>query len=269
LLTSHLANISFAEMSAVAALGDVPLLAMEPASWSVRFCWPWVSQAAAEGDTEKLMAHYKIALRNIIRCSHDLIQKTKQHYPVVIQVRGGCVMYPNMTSWGFLDVGAGGKDLVAFEVDKELWETRQPSELAEQVCKDLSREKSVTVFLQYLLSRVCHDHIIILNRYGKATLERQEVPVATVFARTPSPHQLLLVCHVTAFYPRPISVAWLRDGHEVPPGPALNTSPILPNADLTYQLRSVLAVAPRDGHSYACRVRHRSLGTRSLLVPWG
>ncbi|XP_017686414.1 PREDICTED: T-cell surface glycoprotein CD1e, membrane-associated-like [Lepidothrix coronata] len=25
----------------------------------------------------------------------------------------------------------------------------------------------------------------------------------------------------------------------------------------------------RDGHSYACRVRHRSLGTRSLLVPWG
>jgi len=64
-------------------------------------------------------------------------------------------------------------------------------------------------------------------------------------------------------------VAWLRDGREVPPGPGLNTSAVLPNADLTYQLRSVLAVAPRDGHSYACRVRHRSLGTRSLLVPWG
>lgn len=96
-----------------------------------------------------------------------------------------------------------------------------------------------------------------------------EPPLATVFARTPSPAQLLLVCRVTGFYPRPISVAWLRDGQEVPPGPALNTSPILPNADLTYQLRSVLAVFPRDGHSYACRVRHRSLGTRSLLIPWG
>ena len=93
--------------------------------------------------------------------------------------------------------------------------------------------------------------------------------MATVFARTPGPAQLLLVCHVTGFYPRPISVAWLRDGREVPPGPGLNTSAVLPNADLTYQLRSVLAVAPRDGHSYACRVRHRSLGTRSLLVPWG
>ncbi|XP_016161310.1 PREDICTED: T-cell surface glycoprotein CD1b-2-like, partial [Ficedula albicollis] len=97
---------------------------------------------------------------------------------------------------------------------------------------------------------------------------RQELPVATVFTRTPSLDQLLLVCHVTGFYPRPISVAWLRDGQEVPPGPALNTSTILPNADLTYQLRSVLAVAPRDGHSYVCRVRHHSLGTRSLLIPW-
>ena len=93
--------------------------------------------------------------------------------------------------------------------------------------------------------------------------------MATVFARSPSPTQLLLVCRVTGFYPRPISVAWLRDGQEVPPGPALNTTAILPNADLTYQLRSVLAVAPRDGHSYACRVRHCSLGTRSLLIPWG
>lgn len=64
-------------------------------------------------------------------------------------------------------------------------------------------------------------------------------------------------------------MAWLRDGHEVPPGPALNTSAVLPNADLTYQVYSGLTVAPRDGHSYACRVRHRSLGTRSLLIPWG
>uniref|UniRef100_A0A8C5U738 Ig-like domain-containing protein n=1 Tax=Malurus cyaneus samueli TaxID=2593467 RepID=A0A8C5U738_9PASS len=99
-----------------------------------------------------------------------------------------------------------------------------------------------------------------------------ELPVATVFARTPSLDQLLLVCHVTGFYPRPISVAWLQDGCEVPPSPVLNTSTILPNADLTYQLRSILAVAPRDGHSYVCRVQQwtpmhpQSL---SLLSPQG
>ncbi|NXK87609.1 CD1D protein, partial [Formicarius rufipectus] len=269
LLTSLFANISFAELSAVAVLGDVPLFTMDPADWTLHFHWPWASQAAAEGDTEKLMSYYKIILRNVVQYVHDVMQRTQQDYPLVIQMRVGCVMYPNRTSWGFLDVAVGGEDLAAFEVDKQLWEIQQSSRLADQVLKDLNKMKSIRLFLEHLLSIVCQNHVLILNRYGKATLERQEVPVATVYARTPSPQQLLLVCHVTAFYPRPISVAWLRDGHEVPPGPALSTSTILPNADLTYQLRSVLAVAPRDGHSYACRVRHRSLGTRSLLVPWG
>ncbi|XP_071406140.1 antigen-presenting glycoprotein CD1d-like [Pithys albifrons albifrons] len=267
-LTSFFANISFAEMSVVASLRDVPLFAMDPADWTIHFHWPWARQATAEGDAEKLMSSYKIALRNTIRYVHDVAHRTKQTYPLVVQLHMGCVMYPNTTTWGFLDIGAGGTDLVAFDVDKQLWETQQSSQLAEHVSKDLNKEKSVRLFLEHLLSIVCQNHILILNRYGKATLERQEVPVATVFARTPSPHQLLLVCHVTAFYPWPISVAWLRDGQEVPPGPALNTSTVLPNADLTYQLRSILAVAPRDGHSYACRVRHRSLGTRSLLIPW-
>ncbi|NXG12256.1 CD1A protein, partial [Sakesphorus luctuosus] len=266
--TSLFANISFAEISAVASLRDVPLLAMDPADWTIHFHWPWARQATAEGDIEKLMSSYKIALRNTMRYVRDVAHRTKQTYPFVVQIHMGCAMYPNTTTWGFLDIGAGGTDLVAFDVDKQLWETRQSSQLAEQVRKDLNKEKSVLLFLEHLFSIVCQEHILILNRYGKATLERQEVPVATVFARTPSPHQLLLVCHVTAFYPRPISVAWLRDGQEVPPGPELNTTTVLPNADLTYQLRSVLAVAPRDGHSYACRVRHRSLGTRSLLIPW-
>ncbi|NXI22865.1 CD1B1 protein, partial [Sterrhoptilus dennistouni] len=190
--------------------------------------------------------------------------------PLVVQFCAGCVLYPNTTSQGFLNFSWGGRDLVAFEVDKQCWEARQPSQVAELVSKNLNKQRSVRVLLeQFVPIWIRQSNFLSLKRYGRASLERQELPVASVFARTPSLDQLLLVCHVTGFYPRPISVAWLRDGQEVPPGPALNTSPILPNADLTYQLRSVLAVAPRDGHSYVCRVRHQSLGTRSLLIPWG
>ncbi|XP_064524204.1 T-cell surface glycoprotein CD1b-3-like isoform X1 [Pseudopipra pipra] len=268
LLTGLFADMASAEVSATGVLGDVPIFALDPANWSIHFHWPWVSQAAAEGDTEKLMSQSQMALRNMVRYVHDKVQQTEMDYPLVVQIRAGCELHPNTSSWGFLHVGEGGKDLVAFEVDEERWEMQQASQLAEQVITDLNSATSVKVLLEHLLSFICQSQIRTLNKYGRATLERQELPVATVFARTPSPHQLLLVCHVTAFYPRPISVAWLRDGHEVPPGPQLNTSPVLPNADLTYQLSSVLAVAPQDGHSYACRVRHRSLGTRSLLVPW-
>ncbi|XP_063271108.1 T-cell surface glycoprotein CD1b-3-like isoform X2 [Prinia subflava] len=269
LVTSFFANISSAEVSCVVLAGDIPILTLDPADWSIHFHWPWVSQAVAEGDGEKIMSQYKIALRNMIRFVHDTVQQTEQHYPLVVQLRAGCVLYPNTTSQGFLDVSWRGRDLVAFEVDKQRWEARQPSQVAELVSKSLNKQRSVIVLLEYLLSFwICQSNFLTLKRYGREILERQELPVATVFTRTPSLGQLLLVCHVTGFYPRPISVAWLRDGQEVPPGPALNTSPILPNADLTYQLRSALAVAPRDGHSYVCRVRHHSLGTRSLLIPW-
>ncbi|NXA69537.1 CD1D protein, partial [Mohoua ochrocephala] len=270
LLTGFFANISSAEVSCVAVAGDIPIFSLDPANWSIHFHWSWASQAAAEGDEEKLFSQYRVGLRNMIRFVHDTVQRTNQHYPLVVQFRAGCALYPNGTSRSFLNVGWDGRDLVAFEVDKQHWEARQPSQLAELVSKSLNRQKSVTVLLEHLLSIwMCQSNFLTLKRYGRAALERQELPVATVFARTPSPDQLLLVCHVTGFYPRPISVAWLRDGREVPPGPALNTGTILPNADLTYQLRSVLAVAPRDGHGYVCRVRHRSLGARTLLIPWG
>ncbi|PKK21682.1 T-cell surface glycoprotein CD1b-3-like, transcript variant X1 [Columba livia] len=266
--TGLFANVSSAEVSGVALLEDVPLCALDPANWSLHFHWPWARQAAAEGDMEKLLPHYKHFLRSMVRYVQEIAQQAKLDYPLVIQIRAGCVLHPNRTSWGFIDAGEGGKDLVTFKVERQRWEPQQPSQLAVLVNRSLNSRKSVTGLLEHLLSISCPSQILILHRYGRAALERQELPVATVFARTPSPAQLLLVCRVTGFYPRSISVAWLRDGQEVPPGPDTNTSAILPNADLTYQLRSVLAVAPHDGHSYACRVRHRSLGTRSLLIPW-
>ncbi|KFQ92112.1 T-cell surface glycoprotein CD1e, membrane-associated, partial [Nipponia nippon] len=268
LQTSLFANISSAEVSAVALLGDMPIFVLDPANWSIHFHWPWVHQATAEGDAENIKSHSKVFLRNMVRYVHEVAQQAQQDYPFVIQIRSGCVLHPNRTSWGFMDVGADGTDLTAFEVERQRWEPRQPSLLAKLVSKSLTSQKAITGLLEHLLSISCQSYILTLCRYGRAALERQELPVARVFTRTPTPHQLLLVCRVTGFYPRSISVAWLRDGQEVPPGPALNTSTILPNADLTYQLRSVLAVAPHDGHSYACRVRHSSLGTRSLLIPW-
>ncbi|XP_052632022.1 antigen-presenting glycoprotein CD1d-like isoform X3 [Harpia harpyja] len=189
--------------------------------------------------------------------------------PFVFQCATGCDLYPNGSYTKFYHLAYNAHNFLSFDVDNSHWERREESALVAQVERQFNNFTGFSVTLQHLLNATCVDHMKKFIEYGKASLERLEPPVATVFARMPKPDQLLLVCRVTGFYPRPISVAWLQDGQEVPPGPALNTSAILPNADLTYQLRSILAVAPHDGHSYACRVRHRSLGTRSLLIPWG
>ncbi|XP_014749178.1 PREDICTED: IgG receptor FcRn large subunit p51 isoform X1 [Sturnus vulgaris] len=180
----------------------------------------------------------------------------------------GCMLYPNRTSQAFAYVGYNGQDFLSFDTENVTWTLSQDTKLSRYVQSFLQNYTALNELVEIIFNDTCVDEMEMFLHYGRAAVERQELPVATVFARTPSLDQLLLVCHVTGFYPRPISVAWLRDGQEVPPGPALNTSTILPNADLTYQLRSVLAVAPRDGHSYVCRVRHHSLGTRSLLIPW-
>ncbi|KAM9276714.1 antigen-presenting glycoprotein CD1d-like [Morus bassanus] len=235
LQTSLFANVSSAEVSGAAFLGDVPIFALDPANWSINFHWPWARQATAEGDAEKIKSHYKLLLRNMVRYVHEMAQQAQMDYPLVVQIRAGCVLHPNRTSWGFMDVGEGGRDLTAFKMGWQRWEPLQPSQLAQLVSKSLSSKKAITGFLEHLLFISCQSFILTLCRYGRTDLDRQEPPVATVFARTPKPDQLQLVCHVTGFYPRPISVAWLRDGQEVPPGPELNTSAILPNASLTQE----------------------------------
>uniref|UniRef100_A0A8B9QW88 Ig-like domain-containing protein n=1 Tax=Anas platyrhynchos TaxID=8839 RepID=A0A8B9QW88_ANAPL len=190
-------------------------------------------------------------------------------YPFVFQCKTGCELHPNGSYTKFYHLAYNAHSFLSFDVDSSHWKRWQENELAVHIEQEFNSFTDFSATLQLLLNSTCIDHMKRFIEYGRAALERREPPVATVFAHMRDPAQLLLVCRVTGFYPRPISVAWLRDGQEVSPGPGLNTSTILPNADLTYQLRSTLIVAPDDGHTYACRVRHCSLGTHSLLIPWG
>lgn len=61
----------------MALLEDVPLCALDPANWSLHFHWPWARQAAAEGDMEKLLPHYKHFLRSMVRYVQEIAQQAK------------------------------------------------------------------------------------------------------------------------------------------------------------------------------------------------
>ncbi|XP_032555203.1 antigen-presenting glycoprotein CD1d-like [Chiroxiphia lanceolata] len=266
--TSTFQNTSFVDTEGIGLLEDIKLGSLDKHTWDIHFCQPWVRPALPRSEWDTIDNMIKIYFHNVIHLSNEGAKQKDVPYPFVAQVMAGCKLYPNRTSRMFTYVGYNGQDFLSLDTDNATWTLSQDTDLARYIRAVLQNDTTLVEVLEAIFNNTCINAMEMFLSYGRAALERQELPVATVFARTPSPHQLLLVCHVTAFYPRPISVAWLRDGQEVPPGPQLNTSPVLPNADLTYQLSSVLAVAPQDGHSYACRVRHRSLGTRSLLVPW-
>ncbi|XP_067412543.1 antigen-presenting glycoprotein CD1d-like, partial [Emydura macquarii macquarii] len=192
--------------------------------------------------------------------------------PFVTQSSIGCQLHPNGTSRGFYDAAVDGEGFISFDMEAGTWVARQRDKLALDIQDRLNKDRFTAITIQFLLNTTCVTVIKSFVQYGRESLERQERPVAVVFARasppagTPAP--LLLVCRVTGFHPRPIHVAWLQDGEEVEPGWRLNSTGTLPNADLTYQQRSSLAVQPGDGHSYACLVDHCSLGGQSLLIPW-
>ncbi|XP_053845349.1 T-cell surface glycoprotein CD1b-3-like isoform X1 [Vidua macroura] len=269
LQTTTFQNTSFVDMEGLGLLEDIELGSLDKHTWSIRFCQPWVRPALPRADWDTIENLIKIYLQQFNHLINEGAMQRDIPYPFVVQCTAGCVLYPNRTSRAFGYVGYNGQDFLSFDTKNITWTLSQDTELSRYVQSFLQNYTAFSELVEILFNDTCVDDMEVLLHYGRAALERQELPVATVFARTPSLDQLLLVCHVTGFYPRPISVAWLRDGQEVPPGPALSTSTILPNADLTYQLRSVLAVVPHDGHSYVCRVRHHSLGTRSLLIPWG
>ncbi|NWI46653.1 CD1D protein, partial [Picathartes gymnocephalus] len=269
LQTTTFQNTSFVETEGLGLMEDIELGFLDKHTWSIHFCQPWVRTALPRSDWDTIENLIKVYLRKFSHLINDGAMQRDVPYPFVVQCTAGCVLYANRTSRAFAYVGYNGQDFLSLDVENITWTLSQDTKLSRYVQSFLQNYTALNELVEIFFNDTCVDDMEVFLHYGRAALERQELPVATVFARTPSLDQLLLVCHVTGFYPRPISVAWLRDGQEVPPGPALNTSTILPNADLTYQLRSVLAVAPRDGHSYVCRVRHHSLGTRSLLIPWG
>ncbi|NXU99070.1 CD1D protein, partial [Cettia cetti] len=268
LQTTTFQNTSFADTVGLSLLEDIKLGYLDKHTWSIHFCQPWVCSALPRADWDTIKNLLKIFVQQFNHLINEGATQMDAPYPFVTQCMAGCVLYPNRTSQAFAYVGYNDQDFLSFNTKNATWTFSHDTKFSWYV-QSFLQNTALGEMLEMIFNETCVEEMMMLLHYGRAALERQELPVATVFTCTPSPDQLLLVCHITGFYPCPINVAWLRDGQEVPPGPALNTSTILPNTDLTYQLRSILAVAPCDGHSYVCCVRHHSLGTRSLLIPWG
>ncbi|XP_025904042.1 antigen-presenting glycoprotein CD1d-like [Nothoprocta perdicaria] len=251
----------------LALLGDVAAAAWEPRNHTIRFLRPWVSPALAPpvwADLEFLFDSY---LHNLAHLVDQLAQRKALTYPMVVQCSMGCHVAPDNSS--FFEAAFEGRGFLGFSPRNGSWTRRRDDDVARDVQAMLNDDKGTSDTLTHLLNVTCPKSLLALGRLGKEDLERQVQPMAVVFAHeTPDLSQLLLVCRVTGFYPSAVRVSWLRDGHEVAPQPGPGSSPLLPNADLTYQLRRAVAAVPGAAHGYACRVQHSSLGGRDLLLPW-
>uniref|UniRef100_A0A667ZRT1 Ig-like domain-containing protein n=1 Tax=Myripristis murdjan TaxID=586833 RepID=A0A667ZRT1_9TELE len=66
-----------------------------------------------------------------------------------------------------------------------------------------------------------------------------------------------LICHVSGFFPAPVSVYWTRNEQNVTEGTSINTPN--PSKDGTFTQISTLKFTPQQGDIYSCTVQHPAL----------
>ncbi|XP_032253119.1 T-cell surface glycoprotein CD1a-like [Phoca vitulina] len=144
-----------------------------------------------------------------------------------------------------------------------------------EILSYLSSTRVCTVFNQYLvfdeivhklLSDSCPRFLLGLLDAGKAYLQRQMRPEAWLSTGpSPGPGRLLLVCHVSGFYPKPVWVMWMWGEQEQQ---GTQRGDLLPHADGTWYLQVSLDVKSREAAGLSCRVRHSSLGGQDMVLYW-
>ncbi|GLD63644.1 uncharacterized protein AKAME5_001524400 [Lates japonicus] len=72
-----------------------------------------------------------------------------------------------------------------------------------------------------------------------------------------SRHPAMLICSAYNFYPRHISLTWLRDGEVVTSG--VMSTDVLSNGNWLYQIHTYLEYTPKPGEKITCKVEHVSL----------
>nr|XP_054103359.1 T-cell surface glycoprotein CD1a-like [Callithrix jacchus] len=168
-------------------------------------------------------------------------------------------------SGNFFRVAYQGSDFMSFQYEPCL-----PSPLAENatkhVCKVFYQHQFDKDRISHLISDTCPRFLLGLLDARKAHLQRQVKPEAWLsLGPSPGPGHLLLLCHVSGFYPKPVWVRWMRGEQEQP---GTQRGDILPNADGTWYLQATLEVAAGEAADLSCRVKHSSLEGQDIVLYW-
>ncbi|XP_053150539.1 antigen-presenting glycoprotein CD1d-like [Hemicordylus capensis] len=269
LQTAVFHSAGVADIEAIALLEDVETHSLDKNTGEIIFHQPWSKSALSPQDWKlfgNILRAYFIGFKETIDKMDKVLNVS---YPLVTQSFIFCEEV-NRTKRGFYVGAVNGEAIVTFSASNGTWIAQEENQMAHFITGFLNLDIGTAGTLRLLLSSQCIKALESFLQTGKATLQRQEKPTAVVFTHESAaiPDSLLLVCRVTGFYPHPINISWLQNEKEISASSQVNSTEILPNHDLTYQIRSSLVIQATDTNSYTCRVQHSSLGGKDLIIPW-
>ncbi|XP_034865782.1 T-cell surface glycoprotein CD1a-like isoform X1 [Mirounga leonina] len=265
LLTTSFYNCSWTQKQGSAWLDELQTHGWDDKTGALIYLQPWSKGNFSNKELlelEELFYTYCICHPSVY---HNHVSEWQLEYPFQVQLVLGCDSHFGEASVGFMRIAYQGSDLMSFQ-NTSWWPSPKGGSRAQQVCTAYN-QYIVSEIVHKLLSDSCPRFLLGLLDAGKAYLQRQMRPEAWLSTGpSPGPGHLLLVCHVSGFYPKPVWVMWMWGEQEQQ---GTWRGDLLPHADGTWYLQTSLDVKASEAGGLSCRVRHSSLGGQDMVLYWG
>nr|ALP32501.1 BF3 [Nipponia nippon] len=217
-----------------------------------------VDQQYWDTETRNFQSHHQLYRVNldILRARYN--QSRGAH---TLQRVYGCDLLEDGSTRGYWQMGYDGRDFIAFDMDTMTFTAADAvPQIIKQECKEDGTEAERK---KHYLQNTCIEWLRKYVSYGRAVLERKEPPTVRVSGK--EAHGILtLYCRAYGFYPRPITVSWLKAG-EVR-DQETEWGSIAPNSDGTYYTWASIEARPEEKDKYRCRVEHASLAEPGVFA---
>ncbi|NXV77133.1 HA1F protein, partial [Atlantisia rogersi] len=121
----------------------------------------------------------------------------------------GCDLLEDGSTRGYEQHAYDGRDFIAFDIDTM---TFTAADTAAQITKrKWEMDGMLAERWKHYLENDCLQSLREYVSYGQAVLERKEPPMVRV-SKKETQGNLTLHCRAYGFYPRPITISWLKDG---------------------------------------------------------
>uniref|UniRef100_A0A452RHD8 MHC class I-like antigen recognition-like domain-containing protein n=1 Tax=Ursus americanus TaxID=9643 RepID=A0A452RHD8_URSAM len=210
---SSFINSSWAQTQGSGWLGDVQIHGWDSAANRAVFLKPWSKGNFSDEEVTELEELIQVYLNGFFLEVQDHASEFQMEYPFEIQGIAGCKLYSGGGTVSFLQGALGGLDFLSLK-NYSCVPAPEGGSRAQRICELLSQYKGIQDIGEKLLFETCPRYLLGVLDAGKAELQRQVKPEAWLSAGpSPGPGRLLLVCHVSGFYPKPVWVMWMRENY--------------------------------------------------------
>ncbi|XP_053514804.1 T-cell surface glycoprotein CD1a-like [Artibeus jamaicensis] len=260
-LSSH--NRSWTQTWVSGWLGELQIKSWKRNSGGLISLRPWSNGNFSNKEMTEIENLLEGIYNELLHVLQNRANEWMLEYPMEFQGIGGCELHYGEIKLDFWRVAYQGSEILSFQ--NSSWvPSLEGGTRAQKIGKLLNQLIVFNKMMHWRISNTCPRFLLGVLDAGKADLQRKVKPEAWLSTGpSPGPHHLLLVCHVSGFYPKPISVMWMQ-GEQAQQ--ASQQSDILPNADGTWYLRSYLDVEATKTSGLSCQVTHSSLEGQDIIL---